>query len=194
MKVLFTMMFAIGFAFNTMAAGERPAEAPVSLRIVDQLKVQLLYGTVPEGQVTVKIYDEANFLVKTDRINSKNAFSKYYDFSQLKPGNYTIEVAERQNKVEKLAVNFTADASNTPLVYSSLEKMENNAFKLRINSLLPSTLSVMVFENDKLIYEEKVDDVNGFQKLYKLQGVSPSSRVEFFVKTDDGFSKLMAAK
>lgn len=194
MKVLFTMMIAFGVVFSTMAAGERPADAPVSLRKVDQSKVQLLYGAVPEGQVTVKIYDEANFLVKTDRINSKNAFSKYYDFSQLKPGNYTIEVEEGQNKVEKLAVNFTAEVSNAPLVYSRLEKMENNAFKLMVNSLLPSTLSVMVFENDRLIYEEKVDDVNGFQKLYKLQGINPSSKVEFFVKTDDGFSKLMAAK
>ncbi|WP_291780184.1 hypothetical protein [Cecembia sp.] len=194
MKVLFTMMIAFGVAFNTMAAGDRPADVPVSLRKVDQSKVQLLYGAVPGGQITVKIYDEANFLVKTDRINSKNAFAKYYDFSQLKPGSYTIQVEEGLNKVEKLAVNFTAEVSNAPLVYSKLEKADNNAYKLLVNSLLPSNLSVLVFENDKLIYEEKVNGVNGFQKLYKLKGINPSSKVEFFVKTEDGFSQLMATK
>ncbi|EKB47924.1 hypothetical protein [Cecembia lonarensis] len=194
MKVLFTMMIAFGVAFSTIAAGERPAEVPVSLRKVDESKVQLLYGAAPEGSITVKIYDSSKFLVKTDRINSKNAFARYYDFSQLKPGKYTLEVIDGQNKIEKLSVDFSAEVSKAPVVYSTLESQGNNAFKLMVNALHPATLNVYVFENDKLIHEEVVDQVHGFQKLYKLQGISPLSRVEFMVKTDEGFLKMMTAR
>lgn len=194
MRVFIALMIAFGVSMSTMAAGERPVDVPVSIRKVDENKVQLLYGANPEGPVTVKIYDANNFLVQKDRITSKNAFAKYYDFSQLKPGKYTVEVVDAQNQVEKLAVNFSAANSQEPVVYSKLEKVEGNAFKLTYNALLESDLSIYVFENDKLIHEERLDSVSGVQKLYRLVGVSPTANVEFVVASKDGYSKLMAAR
>ena len=197
MRVFIALILAIGISVNVDAyqTGDDPVASPVSIRKVDQNKVQLRYALNPEGPVTVKIYDENNTLVQTDRIVSKNPFAKYYDFSQVSPGSYNVEVVDANHLVEYLAVNIGGPASTpSPLVYSRLEKVENNSYKLLVNSLLPTDMSIMVFENDKLVYEENVDSVSGFQKLFKLHGISPTSRVEFFVKTNDGFSKLMAAK
>jgi hypothetical protein len=197
MRVFIALILAIGISVNVNASqsGEDPVASPVSIRKVDQNKVQLRYTINPDGPVTVKIYDQNQTLVQKDRIVAKNPFAKYYDFSKVSPGNYNVEVSGANHLVEHLAINvgsITADAS--PLVYSKLEKVENNSYKLLVNSLFPADMSIMVFENDRLIYEENVDNVNGFQKLYKLAGISPTAKVEFFVKTNDGFSKLMATK
>jgi hypothetical protein len=197
MRVFIALILAIGISVNVEAyqTGEDPVASPVSIRKVDQNKVQLRYALNPEGPVTVKIYDENNTLVQKDRIVAKNPFAKYYDFSQVSPGSYSVEVVDANHLVEYLAVNIAAPANApSPLVYSKLEKVENNSFRLLVNSLLPTDMSIMVFENDKLVYEENVDSVSGFQKLFKLHGISPTSKVEFFVKTNDGFSKLMATK
>jgi hypothetical protein len=197
MRVFIALILAIGISVNVEAyqTGEDPVASPVSIRKVDQNKVQLRYALNPEGPVTVKIYDENNTLVQKDRIVAKNPFAKYYDFSQVSPGSYSVEVVDANHLVEYLAVNIAAPATApSPLVYSKLEKVENNSFRLLVNSLLPTDMSIMVFENDKLVYEENVDSVSGFQKLFKLHGISPTSKVEFFVKTNDGFSKLMATK
>lgn len=196
MKVFIALFLAIGISVNVDAyqTGEDPVASPVSIRKVDQKKVQLRYALIPEGPVTVKIYDENNVLVQKDRIVAKNPFARYYDFSQVSPGNYSVEIMDANHLVEHLAVNIHEPVTTPSLVYSKLEKVENNSYKLLVNSLLPADMSIMVFENDRLVYEENVDGVSGFQKLFKLHGVSPTSKVEFFVKTNDGFSSLMATK
>ncbi|MFC0263893.1 hypothetical protein [Fontibacter flavus] len=195
MRVLFTFIMAIGVIYSTMAndAGNLPEKAPVSLRKVDQNKVQLLYGILPEGTVTVKIYDANNALVQKDRITAKTAFARYYDVSQLTPGNYTMEVIDGTSVVDYLQLQVNP-ASPAPVIYSRLEKVENNSYKLLVNSLLPTAMSVLVFENDRLVHEEKLNDVSGFQKLYKLQGISPTAKVEFFVKTNEGYAKTLAIR
>lgn len=195
MRVLSTFILAFGVIYSTLAneAGNLPERAPVSLRKVDQNKVQLLYGMLPEGTVTVKFYDASNTLVQKDRITSKSAFARYFDVSQLKPGNYTMEVIDGTSVIENLQLDIQP-TSTAPVVYSKLEKVESNSYKLLFNSLLPTEMSVYVFENDKLVHEEKLDQVNGFQKLYRLYGISPTSKVEFFIKTNDGFSKVIAAR
>jgi len=197
MRVFIALILAIGVSVNANAyqSGENPEASPVSIRKVDENKIQLRYAINPEGPVTVKIYDENQTLVQKDRIVAKNPFAKYYDFSQVSPGNYNVEVSGANHLVEHLAINMgSVTAAASPMVYSKLEKVENNSYKLLVNSLLPADMSIMVFENDRLIYEENVDNVKGFQKLYKLSGISPTAKVEFFVKTNDGFSKLMATK
>lgn len=196
MKVFIALFLAIGISVNVEAyqTGDDPVASPVSIRKVDQNKVQLRYALIPEGPVTVKIYDENNVLVQKDRIVAKNPFARYYDFSKVSPGNYSVEITDANHLVEHLAVNTHEPVATPSLVYSKLEKVENNSYKLLVNSLLPADMSIMVFENDRLVYEENVDSVSGFQKLFKLHGVSPTSKVEFFVKTNDGFSSLMATK
>lgn len=191
-----TMILATGVSVSAIANGtgsEKPANASVSLRQVDQNKIQLVSALKEAGKLTVKIFDENEFLVQRDRIVSDKSFSKNYDFSKLEPGLYTLEVYENNELIEKIVLDLNL-VENSPVVYSRLDKVENNKFKLLVNSLLPSDLSVMVFENDKLVHEEKIDNTLGFQKLYRLERINPSSKVEFYVKSSDGFSQLMAAK
>jgi hypothetical protein len=190
-----TMILAASVSMSAMAnetGTEKPAK-PLTLRKVDESKVQLVYGLNQAKTVTVKIFDENNFLVQKDKIISENAFAKYYDFSKLKAGVYSMAVYENDIIMDKLEMNLN-ETVTSPLVYTKLEKIEENSYKLLVNALLPSDLSVLIFENDKLVHEEKVDNSIGFQKLYRFERGNPSSRVEFYVKSSDGFAKLLATK
>jgi hypothetical protein len=190
-----TMILAASVSVSAMAneaVSEKTAK-PVTLRKVDESKVQLIYGLNQAKTVTVKIFDENNFLVQKDKIVSENAFAKYYDFSKLKAGVYSMAVYENNVVMDQLEVDLN-ETVTSPLVYTKLEKIEGNSYKLLVNALLPSDLSVMVYENDKLVHEERVDNSVGFQKLYRFERLNPSSRVEFFVKSSDGFAELLATK
>lgn len=191
-----TMILATGVSVSAMAnstGSEKSAKASVSLRQVDENKIQLVSTLKEAGTLTVKIFDENKFLVQKDRIVAEKSFSKNYDFSKLERGIYSLEVSENNVVIDQMVLDLTV-VEEAPVVYSRLDKMEDNKYKLLVNALLPSDMSVMIFENDRLVYEEKIEDTIGFQKLYKFQHVNPGTRVEFYVRSSDGFAQLMAAK
>ncbi|MCH6232725.1 hypothetical protein [Cognataquiflexum rubidum] len=191
-----TMILATGVSVNAMAnstGSEKSEKASVSLRQVDENKIQLVSALKEASTLTVKIFDENKFLVQKDRIVSEKSFSKNYDFSKLESGIYSLEVSENNVVIDQMVLDLT-EVEKAPVVYSRLDKVEDNKYKLLVNALLPSDMSVMVFENDKLVYEEKIDDTIGFQKLFKFQHVNPGARVEFYVKSSDGFAQSLAAK
>ncbi|WP_373494268.1 hypothetical protein [Aquiflexum sp.] len=195
-KSIIAFIFAIGVSVSAMAntSGSQELEKKaVSLNKVDQNKVRLFYGLNEESTVLVKVYDENHFLVQKDRTVSKNAFAKYYDFFQLAAGVYTVELYSDNELMDKIEMDMRK-TEVSPIVYSKLDKIEFNKFKLLVNSIMASDMIVEVYENDRLIYEEKFENVSGFHKLYKIQGVSPTSRLEFFVKTSDGFKNVLTAR
>jgi hypothetical protein len=196
MKKLQAFILALGVSASAMAnvsGSVNPERTNVTVRKVDNTKVQLIYGMNPVAPVTVKIYDANKFLVQKDKIVADKPFAKAYDFVNLVPGKYEVEILENNQVVDQYVLDMGKPVSK-PIAFSSIEKIEDNRFKLLYNGLSPVNLEILVFENDKLIHEEKVSDVNGFQKLYKMEGVSQSAKLEFFVKTDEGFTQLLAAK
>lgn len=194
MKKMYSLVFAMLISIASIAAtgpGDRE-RGTISLREIEKGKLQLLYGENTASTLVVKIYDENRTMLQRDVINAKQAFAKYYDFSKLAAGIYKVQVFDGTELVNQTLVDMTPKISK-PVVFSKVEQTENNQYKLLVNSLLPSNVSVYVFENDKLIHEEKLVGTNGFQKLYKIHRMNPKAKIEFLVKSDDGFSQLIAA-
>ncbi|WP_040400963.1 hypothetical protein [Cecembia lonarensis] len=189
MKILLSFILILGVAFAASAENDRPNEVAVSVKMVDQSKALFRYKAEPEGRVMVRILDENNKLVKRHTLSKSNAFAKYYDFSNLEPGTYTIEVFENQVQIDRLTVNYSSQEVNDPVAFAKVDKTGSNAFRLLVNSLLPSDFNVQVFENGLLIHEEKVADVTGLERKYRFAGVSPMARVSFLVTNDAGFSQ-----
>ena len=196
MKKLQAFILALGVSASAMAnvsGSMNPERANVTVRKVDNTKVQLIYSMNPVAPVTVKIYDANKFLVQKDRIVADKPFAKAYDFVNLVPGKYEVEILENNQVVNQYLLDMGKPVSK-PIAFSRVEKVDENKFKLLYNGLSSVNLEILVFENDTLIHEEHLTDVNGFQKLYKMEGVSQSAKLEFFVKTDEGFTQLLAAK
>ncbi len=195
MKLIMASIVAIGVSVSAMAnpIGSEDPKASVSLKKVEDSKIQLTYGAVPEGTVLVKIYDSRNFLIQNDRIAVKNAFTKKYDFSQMADEKFHMEVYDQNGLVEKLALDFT-EKKVEPVIYSKLEKVEGGKYKLLVNALLPSDLSVSIYENGRLVHEEQLKEVQGFQKLYVFSKLDPNSKLDFILRSEGGFSELIAAR
>ncbi len=195
MKLIMASILAFGVSVSAMAntTGSEDPKATVSLKRVDEGKIQLTYGSVPEGTVLVKIYDSKNFLIQNDRIAVKNAFTKKYDFSKLSDGKYHMEVYDQDGLVEQLALDFT-EKKTEPVIYSKLEKVGDDKYKLLINALLPSNISILIYEDDRLVHEEQLTDVTGFQKMYVFTRMDPNAKLEFYVKSNDGFNETLAVR
>ncbi|UJP66088.1 hypothetical protein [Mongoliitalea daihaiensis] len=86
--------------------------------------------------------------------------------------------------------NVTAK-STQPVVFSQLEKIDFNQFRLKVNTLLPKDMTVHVYKNNKLVHEYQVENSTGFLKRYKIKGVNSRSKIEVILKTDDGFSQRL---
>ena len=195
MKLIMASILACGVSFNAMATrtGYEDPKTPVSLSRVDEDKIQLIYNSIPDGTVLVKIFDSKNILIQNDRIDVKKAFTKKYDFSKIEDGKYLIEVYDKNGKVEQLAVDFTEVKSESTTV-SKLVKIEKDKYKLLVNSLFPTKISVEIYANDRLVHEELHTDVNGLQKIYTFSEMYSNPRLDFYIKTDDGFTELVAVR
>lgn len=193
MRILAVVLFMLGIGSAATASNEGASKSLVSVKVVDQQKALFRYKSLPDGPVWVKIYDSNNRLIKRQQIDKGSAFAKYYDYSKLAPGNYTFEILENQNPVERFAVSFPSAEKSAPVVFSKLEKKDGNSFKLLYNALLPSDLTIQVYENGLMLHEEKISDVASFDKLYKFKGVSPTARLDFLISTEDGFFKRLVA-
>ncbi|UJP66089.1 hypothetical protein [Mongoliitalea daihaiensis] len=195
MKTMYSLVFAMLISMVTVAnpGSGNPEKSAVSLREIEKGKLQLLYGENTASTLVVRIYNENRTMIQRDVINTKQAFSKYYDFSNLGPGIYRMDVLDGTDLVGQKFIDLTPKI-NKPVVFSKVERTENNQFKLLVNSLLTSNMSVYVFENNRLIHEENIEDSKGFQKVYKIKNLNPRAKVEFLVRTEDGFSQLIAVK
>lgn len=177
------------------ASEERKSEVPVSLKKVEENKVLFRYKAKPEGPVTVKIFDENNALVKRHRVFYKNAFAKLYNFNEVGPGNYTMEILNGQSLVERLSINLESPSNKqNHFVSSNLETLRDNAFRLSVRSEIPEDITVSIFKDGALLHEETLENVPGLDKVYRMLGVSILSRIDFYISTESGYFKHILAR
>jgi len=195
MKNFIVCILLFGSMAYANASEESKSEVPVSLKKVEENKVLFRFKGKPEGPVTVRIFDENNVLVKRHRVFYKNAFAKVYNFNQIGPGNYTMEIMNGQNLVDRLSVNLESPVKKpTHSITSNLEPMRDNAFRLSVNSEIPEDITVSIFKDGVLLHEEKLDNASGLNKVYRMQGISLFSRIDFYVSTASGYKEHIVAR
>jgi hypothetical protein len=188
--------FAITLFISFAAFAEKDGkESIVKLKKLEDSKIQLIYRSSPEGMVMVKFYDQNNSLVHTDKIQTKKAFSKAYDLSNLEPGKYQVGVFGKNGEIDHLELNLE-NKKVEPVVYSKLERADMNKYSLTVNALLPSNMTVDIYEDNILVYSEQLKNTKGFKKTYVFTNeyAHSKSNISFYVRSDDGFSKLLATK
>lgn len=100
-------------------------------------------------------------------------------------------VAAEDDKLNvRMVPNVTAKSAQ-PVVFSQLEKVDFNQFRLKVNTLLPKDMTVHVYKNDKLVHEYTVEESTGFLKRYKIKGVNSRSKIEVILKSEDGFAQRL---
>ena len=181
MKKLFTLLFVAGIAAGAFAKSE---VSSVLIRQTETAKVAVSFNEAPQGIVIVKITDSENRLILKDKITKGEAFAKKYDLKSLPQGNYSVEVMDDSGVLSTASFNnFVVEA---PAVFSRVSHMGDNKYRLLVSNLEAKDIEVMIYDGEKLIHTEKIDNPQGLHKIYTINKESGAG-INFKVKTASGF-------
>lgn len=189
MKKFMTMLFVAGIATGAFAYND---EKSVEIRQTEPAKVMVAVANAPQGPMTVKITDADNRLVLRDRINKTEAFAKRYDFQALPIGTYSIEVSDENGTLR--TATFNTEEKSSPAVFSRVTELGSNQYRLLISNLKATDVTVQIFDGDKLIYTESVDNPQGLHKIYTIDKPGFPEAITFKVSTSAGFEEYVAAR
>ncbi|GAA0879297.1 hypothetical protein GCM10009119_22650 [Algoriphagus jejuensis] len=183
MKKLFTMLFVAGIATGAFAKND---EKSVEIRQTEPAKVMIAVASAPEGVMTVKITDANDRLVLRDRITKTEAFAKRYDLNALPVGDYSIEVSDANGTLR--TATFNTEVTVKPSVFTRVTEMGDNQYRLLVSSLESKDVTVQIFDGDKMIHTEVIDNPQGLHKIFTINKPSNPEAISFKVTAANGFS------
>lgn len=194
MRLIIVLTVMMGVSFNSLASESDTTvreSKPLALEWVEENKIQLTHRSNPEGLIFVKIFDDKEVLMIRDRISMNRPFTKKYDFSKLPPGKYAMTIYDAKGEIDHLEISLP-EKETEKQVYSRVNLVGPNQYRILVNAVETSDMTVSIYDNGKLIFEDREPNTNGFHKIYKLQNHLKPSDVMFRISTDNGFSKLVS--
>jgi hypothetical protein len=188
MKKLFSTLLIAGIATAAFANADVKS---VDIKQTETAKVSVAFHTVPQGTVIVRISDQQDRLILRDRITKTESFSKKYDLQALPEGIYVVEVMDQSGVLSKETVDTRA-VEVAPTVFSRVSDLGGNRYRLVISNLEAKDIEVSIFDGNKLIHTEKVEDPQGLHKIYTISRPSAEG-ISFKVKTSTGFESFVSS-
>ena len=177
MKVLFKLMimaFLVAAINPLMAMEDNSLETLVSVKNLEQGKVQLTYlGKSPE-KVHVQIYDEKNKKVFKETINSQKGIKKPYNISSLPYGEYVFEVRVA-DEITKHKVSHEAPAYPGNVILQAAS-FDEGKFKMMVMGPEFIDVKVRIYnENNELLYQHNIRQQNNWGKVFNLEDTNVQS-------------------
>ncbi len=182
-----TMLFVAGIASGAFAYND---ERTVEIRQTEPTKVTVAMVEAPLGPLTVKITDSQNKLILRDRISKTEAFAKRYDLNALPVGKYSIEVSDVNGTLRTASVN--TEVKTKPEVFSKVTEVGENQYKLVVANLTGQEVTIQIYDGDKIIHTEVVDNPQGLHKVYTINKPSFPDAISFKVSNSNGFTAYVA--
>ena len=183
------MLFVAGIATGAFAFND---EKTVEIRQTEPTKVMVAVAAAPTSTMVVKITDADNNLVLRDRISKTEAFAKRYDLNALPAGEYSLEVSDVNGTLRTATFNTAVKVK--PVVFSRVTEMGDNQYRLLVSNLEAKDVTVQIFDGDKLIHTEAIDNPQGLHKVYTIEKPAFPGAISFKVTTASGFETYVAAK
>lgn len=188
MKKLFAMLFVAGIATGAFAKNDEKA---VEIRQTEPAKVLIAVPAAPQGILTVKITDANDRLVLRDRITKTEAFAKRYDLNSLPVGVYSIEVSDMNGTLR--TATFDTKIVAKPVVYTRVTELGGNQYRLLVSNLEAKDVTVQIYDGDKLIHTEQIDNPQGLHKVYTIDKPGSPEAISFKV-TSGVFTAYASSK
>jgi hypothetical protein len=189
MRKIMSMLFVAGIATGAFAYND---EKSVEIRQTEPAKVMVAVASAPQGTVTVKITDAEDRLVLRDRITKTEAFAKRYDLNALPVGDYSIEVSDANGTLR--TATFNTEEKTKPAVFSRVTQMGDNQYRLLVSNLEAKDVTVQIYDGDKLIHTELIDNPQGLHKVYTIDKPGSPEAISFKVTTSTGYEAYAAAR
>jgi len=152
-------------------------------------KYKLVYPVRSAGIVYVKIYDQDNQLVFSDRIKNKDGFMRPYDFSNLPDGNYKFMI---QSDGGQIVTDIVHKLHQYDLDISVADTADKDAYQLLVTGVKKDPVYVSIYDKkDHLVYEDVVNVGKNFTRIYAFPELADDLT---FVVTQNNYSVAKRAK
>lgn len=174
MKTLLTVALASALSFSSFIANASEDLKALSRVHSNYKKINV---TLNEGVGTAKISilnaDGKNLSTRSVRVKNENLMVPY-DMNSLPAGEYQVKIVTDEEEVV-----YTVETTERPIATADLPLMaygkvlDVNTVKLSVIGLLEPGVEVKVYsaKDGKLIYEENIDQKEGFAKNFSFKGV-----------------------
>ncbi len=186
MKLISKSMLAalIWTATGPVLANEKPlSEEQITLKTLNQNRVELTYvGEAPEN-FSVKITNDRNQKVFQEYIRNKSSFKKPYDLSNLPYGEYKFEIkVNDQRFVREVSIQAPEFPGNVKV---NLTGIEHHKVKYMVMGPESKEMNLRIYDDkNQLLLEEWVVTSGNFGKVYAFKDTQ-SHHVQF-VLSDNG--------
>ena len=168
MKTTIKKTLLVALMFGTLLGYAKENTEPTN--IVEGKRVKVEFKSVKKGQ-TLTIKDENGITIHNREIQKNGNFSKVFDLSALKDGNYTIELNKdfeiivKSFKIKSGFVTFLDDSSK---LFKPVIRSEDNLIMISKIAFNKKPLKVILYYNDDVILSETLKGGDILSRVYKL--------------------------
>jgi|GEM_PF-6116013 len=168
-------------------AGNKPTSAAGVAVVSNGTTLKLYYKAASESNVKISIFNEEGQIVFTERLKNIDGFVRPYNLASAPSGEYTIEVTDDfSTHSEKVSIG----KQHKPEIASLLRvSSEEGKYLLAIPSKEAKDISIRIFADDKVIYDEVMEISSDFARIYNLKKVK--GEVTFEIKDQKGNAKVV---
>jgi len=139
--------------------------------LLDAKKIMIVFKDAKKGQkLTIK--DDSGIVLHLEDVKKGGNLIKYFDFSKLKNGNYTLELEKDFEIIIKLitvknnVVVFDEDAQTT--IFKPVIRNEKNMLMITQIAFDKKPIEVEIYYNGEVVYSETVKGSPILNRVYKL--------------------------
>lgn len=168
---------------------DKPASSTGVAVVKSGAVFKVFYKSAKTTDVKVSIYNAANQVVFTEVLRKVDGFVRPYNFSSLSEGQYTIEIANgEERQIEK--VNY---ASGRIEKLANLMRVagEQNKYVLTLSNKNQQMITINVLnENGEVVFTENERIEGDFAKVYNLENMK--GKFSFEITAQDGTTKTLS--
>lgn len=169
------MMAAALVTTGAMANNKPSSEAGVAV-VNTGTTLKLYYKALTAANVKVSILNEDGVLVFSETLRNTDGFVRPYNLSSIPEGEYTIEVHDQNTShIEKVTIG---QRQRTELANLFRVRGEEGKYLLTIPAKEAKDISVRIFADDQIVYDEVEAISNDFARIYNLKKVKGSLTFE----------------
>ena len=142
--------------------------------VLDAKKVKVVFKGAKKGN-QLKIKDDSGVILHVEDISKKGNFIKFFDFSNLKDGDYTLELVKDFEVIIK-SINLDGkkvvfDEETSEKIFKPVIRNEKNRLMISQIAFDKKPLEVKIYYNNEIIYSETVKGNSIINRIYRLDEV-----------------------
>ena len=146
-----------------------------NIQVVHELDAhyKLVYPVKKTEQVRIRIYDDENRLLLSEKVENHEGFMKSYDFSNLADGIYTINIQSPSGIISKEVYH---SYQKDDIDFSVERHPDKKSFRLVVRGVQKDPVYVDIMDEKSVkIFEDIIDIGKGFSRTYRFDGRLPDN-------------------